>query len=296
MEAEPGLGDGAGLMARGGARRRRGGGRGGAWRWARVQDSKGAWPGAWSCNEGAGPDAAEAAGGAEGRDPGQRGAWPGAGTRAAAPRPRPRPRPSSSPEGRRRGAEGVGVGGGKQRSWGGGGGGGAGAFLSGTGRPGERGRRSAALFLPPSPPSLLAMSQSRHRAAAPPLEREDSGTFRSARAAGAALSGAGSGGRGGGAREPGSPAALWVEPPPTPHPASRRSRPRSCCGRTRWRSDPPSVAREPGSAAGPRPFGVLLGPGLGRRRWFGASRGMRSVSLVLRGCESALPSFRPSPR
>lgn len=71
----------------------------------------------------------------------------------------------------------------EEGSWGEGGGGlVAAALLSGTGRPGERGARTSirTVFFP-AEPALRAMSQSRHRAAAPPLEHEDSGTFRSAR-------------------------------------------------------------------------------------------------------------------
>lgn len=63
-------------------------------------------------------------------------------------------------------------------------------------------------------PSLLAMSHSRHRAEAPPLQREDSGTFRSAlgRRGRKAQDGWAVGqGRGAGCR-----AAFWVKLPPSP--------------------------------------------------------------------------------
>lgn len=63
-------------------------------------------------------------------------------------------------------------------------------------------------------PSLLAMSHSRHRAEAPPLQREDSGTFRSAlgrRGRKAQDEWAVGQGRGAGCR-----AAFWVKLPPFP--------------------------------------------------------------------------------
>lgn len=109
--------------------------------------------------------------------------------------------------------------------------------------------------LPPAESSLLTltMSQSRHRAAAPPLEREDSGTFRSAHGR-SSCKWRGGGGccwAGGGGR-PGSPAALWVKPlPDALAPLG--------CRQAGWHSAPPSW-RRPGRGLRPGPAPPLLHP------------------------------------
>lgn len=122
-----------------------------------------------------------------------------------------------------------------------------------------RGARTSirAALLAAEPSSLLAMSQSRHRAAAPPLEREDSGTFRSARGrSGPRLAGPrGVGGRGG-AGEPGSPAALWVKPLPDALAPAAAGGPAGARTRPRWRASRglrlgPAPSASSGVGAGP---------------------------------------------
>lgn len=175
--------------------------------------------------------------------------WPGARNSAVAPRPRLRPTPARPL--RKRDASQKGRGGegeskkGRRRRW-------SAPFGD---RPTPGARISLHTVLPASDkPSLLAMSQSRHRAAASLLEREDSGTFRSAsRESGPSLAGWGVVRRRGGGWGAGSPAAFWVKP------LSAARAPRGCGG---------LAARPRRSVAWPRPSCGLGWAGTIRSLWW----------------------------
>lgn len=138
------------------------------------------------------------------------------------------------------------------------------------------------------------MSQSRHRAAAPPMEREDSGTFRSVSGR-SGPSRAGPrvvGSRGRGSRL--SSSILGKAP-------SRSSRPSGCReagGRTSERSTPPS---RPQAGRGPAPPWPRAAPA-GRRGRAAAAEGKGFAGWDLGGCsirrtsrfpcESLLPAFK----
>lgn len=143
------------------------------------------------------------------------------------------------------------------------------------------------------------MSQSRHRAAAPPLEREDSGTFRSVPwRSGPSRERPGVVGRRGGGGGAGYPAAFWVKPLP-----GARVRAAAAGAEASSRPRPLGALAGVSSRAQPRPSCDLglrgVGGGSTRQPRWVLSAWYWEIATPVRAsrfpCYSLLPAFKLSP-